>query len=128
MKKIVQHYLINAPVAKIWQALVDPKDIESWGGGPAKMNDKEGAKFSLWGGDIHGRNIEIIPQKRLVQEWFGGKWDNPSTLTFTLTKKPTGGTMVDLLHENVPISDAKDIEQGWKDYYMGPLKAFVEKE
>jgi uncharacterized protein YndB with AHSA1/START domain len=31
---IVESYLINAPVSKVWQALVDPDLIEKWGGGP----------------------------------------------------------------------------------------------
>ena len=53
---IKQHYVIKAPVAKVWRSFVDPKVIDSWGGGPAKMDDKVGTKFSLWGGDIYGIN------------------------------------------------------------------------
>jgi uncharacterized protein YndB with AHSA1/START domain len=129
-KKISQHYPIRASLEKVWQALIDPKHIEKWGAGPATMDGEEGTEFSLWGGEIYGKNIEIIPQKRLVQEWFSktDKWDEPSILTITLTKKADGTTMVDLLHENVPSENIKDIEEGWEKFYMGPLKEFIEKE
>lgn len=125
MKAIKQTYHIHAPVEKVWKALVDPQDINEWGGGPVKMSDKVGIEFSLWGGDIHGTNKDVVTNKKLVQEWFGGEWDAPSIVTFVLSVKDDS-TEVELIHENVPDSEAKDIEQGWKDYYMGPLKEFVE--
>jgi|SRR6185369_3707120 len=127
MKTIKQTYHINAPVEKVWHALVNAKDINEWGGGPADMGDKVGTEFSLWGGDIHGTNKEVVLHKKLVQEWFGGKWDEASHLTFVLTAK-NKSTEVELIHENVPDQEAKDIEEGWKDYYMHPLKEFVEKK
>lgn len=127
MKTIRQTYIIKAPVKKVWKALTDPKHIEGWGAGPAKMAPVEGTKFSLWGADIFGTNKEVIPNKKLVQEWWGGRWDEPSTVTFELLEK-NGKTKVELLHENLPNDAAKDIEKGWKDYYMGPLKKYVESK
>lgn len=126
MKTIKQMYVINAPVKSVWKALIDPELINSWGGGPAKMSDKEGFAFELWGGDIWGKNIKVVKEKRLVQEWFAGKWEEPSILTFTLLEKDSA-TIVGLVHENVPDEGAEDIEHGWKDYYMLPLKRLVER-
>ncbi len=126
MKTIKQTYHIHASVEKVWKALIDPKDINQWGGGPADMDDKVGTEFSLWGGDIHGTNTEVVAHKKLVQEWFGGKWDEASHLTFILTSKGKS-TDVELIHKNVPDRQTNDIAEGWKDYYMNPLKEFVEK-
>ena len=111
----------------MWDALTNKEAIESWGGGPAEMDNNKGTKFKLWGGDIFGENIEVIPNKKLVQNWYAGKWDKPSVATFDLTFK-NGVTTVNLVHENVPEYEAKDIEEGWKDYYMIPLKKFAEKK
>ncbi len=126
MKSITQTYTVNAPVAGTWAALTDPVIINSWGGGPAKMNDKVGTKFSLWGGDIHGINTKVILNKILEQDWYGGDWDAPSKVTFTLTEKNDQTTIV-LQHNNIPDSEAKDIADGWKRYYLGPLKELLEK-
>lgn len=52
-----------APLEKVWQALVDPKVIDMWGAGKAKMSDKESDTFTLWDGEVHGKNLEVIPQK-----------------------------------------------------------------
>ena len=57
VKTIRQIYLINSSLEEVWKALTDPKYIDAWGGGPAKMDEKVGTKFELWGGDIHGKNI-----------------------------------------------------------------------
>ena len=125
MKTIKQSYKINAPAEKVWQALVDPKIIEKWGAGPAQMDDKVGTRFKLWGGDIHGRNTKVVKNKKLVQDWYGGNWQKPSKLTLELTNLD-GKTQVELVHEDVPDKEAENIEDGWKRYYMGPLKGYLE--
>ena len=125
MKTIKQTYLINAPITKVWQALVNPKIIEEWGGGEAKMSDKVNFEFSLWNGDIHGRNTEVVHHKKIVQEWMSGKWDEYSKVTFILSEEQ-GKTKVELVHEGVPDNEADEIEDGWKSYYMNPLKKLLE--
>ena len=91
------------------------------------MSDKEGSSFSLWGGDIHGTNLEIVDKSKLVQEWYSGDWPKPSKVSFTLTDDK-GETKVELLHENVPKEDADDIAEGWDIYYLGVIKEFLEKK
>ncbi len=110
----------------MWQALIDPIVIVKWGGGPAKMTDIEGQKFSLWGGQVHGTNKEVEKNKKLFQEWWGGRWDEPSQVTFLLSEK-NGVTTVKLLHDNVPDSEEIDLKDGWHSYYLGPLKKLLEK-
>ena len=124
MKTIKQAYKINASVEKVWEALVNPEIINKWGGGPAKMSDKL-EDFSLWGGDVYGKNIEVVPCKLLKQEWYGGKWAKPSIMSFKLSEKD-GLTTVELFQTDIPDEEEKDIDMGWKDYYMEPLKKLVE--
>jgi len=130
MKTIKQTYIIKAPIEDVWKALVDVYDIDRWGGGPAKMNDKVGTKFSLWRGSIWGKNLEVIPNQKLVQDWYSDeekKWDKPSKVTFTLLAEKDG-VKLELVHENIPDGNAKDINKGWKDYYLGPLKDYLESK
>lgn len=125
MKTIQQSYVINASIEKVWQALVDPKIINQWGGGEAKMSEEEEAEFSLWGGEIHGKNVEVIKQRKLVQDWKEDDWKEYSRVTFNLSEEKDK-TKVELIHENIPDKEAKEIGDGWKSYYMNPLKDLVE--
>lgn len=125
MKSFRQRYKINASARKVWNALTNPKRIDEWGGGPAKMTDEVGFRFSLWKGKIFGKNIKVEKNKLLVQEWYAGRWDEPSIVTFALDEKD-GVTTVSLLHEVVPNPEEKDLKKGWKTEYMNPLKKLVE--
>lgn len=127
MTTIEQTYIVNSSLEEVWKALTDPKYINGWGGGPAKIDEKVGTKFEFWGGDIHGKNIEVVKNKKLVQEWFGGNWDHPSIVTFTLSEEKNA-VKIDLLNTNVPDNEAKDIDEGWKEYFLGPLKKYLEKK
>ncbi|MBI4062526.1 SRPBCC domain-containing protein [Candidatus Gottesmanbacteria bacterium] len=125
MKAIRQIYTIHAPVDKVWEALVDPRVIEKWGGGPAKMSGKVSAAFSFWGGDIHGKNLKIVPKKLIQQEWISKDNDKPGTVTFEL-KESGGVTTVTLTHEGISDESYNDLSNGWKNYYLGPIKKLLE--
>lgn len=125
MKSLKQEYQIRAPIAKAWEALVNPKIIDEWGGGPAKMSGEEGFEFSLWGGDIHGKNTKVIKEKLLAQDWMSGNWNKYSKLEFKLTEKD-GVTTVVLTQKGIPDAEFDDIADGWKTYYLGEIKKLLE--
>jgi len=126
MSQIDQVYKIMASPTQVWQALTSPDEIESWGGGPAEMDDQVGTEFKLWGGDIFGKNIEVEPEKLLVQEWYGGKnWKKPSIVEFKLSFDGEM-TKVELSHNDLPEAEIANIAAGWEDFYMGPLKEHLE--
>lgn len=127
MPQIEKHYVIKAGVEKVWQFLTDPASINDWGGGPVSFDLKEGGLFSLWGGDIHGTNTKVIALKELDQDWYGGEWPKPSKVKFLL-KKSDGGTELTLVHDGLPEDEVKDFDDGWDDYYIGPLKELAESE
>jgi uncharacterized protein YndB with AHSA1/START domain len=125
MKTLHKTFRINAPITRVWQALTDPKYIAKWGAGPAKMHTTTGTAFTLWGGDIWGKNIMVDAPNKLAQEWYAGAWETPSILTLALHEK-AGATIITLLHSNIPDHEAADIDEGWTAYYFGPMKAFLE--
>jgi uncharacterized protein YndB with AHSA1/START domain len=122
---ITKSYVIAASPSEVWRALTEAESIEGWGGGPAVMRSEAGSPFSLWGGDIWGTNVQVVPERCLVQEWYGGEWPAPSIVTFTLTPE-RGGTLVELLHRRVPDDEAVEFEAGWDDYYLGAIKEYLE--
>ncbi len=133
MKSLAKTYLINAPLEKVWDALINPETIEEWGGGPAVMNAEPGFEFTLWGGEVFGKNLTVKPNEELTQEWYGGEWKEPSLVSFKLKEvNPSAGsgqagqTELTLFHERIPDDEAKSIDEGWDLYYLGPIKNLLE--
>jgi len=127
MHTIEQTYLIQAPLAKVWEALTDAAVAEQWGAGPAKMDPTEGGEFSYWDGDIHGTNTKVIPEALLVQDWYGHNYpERVYKVTFTL-REDNGTTTVKLRQPNVPDEELQDMTEGWSDYYFDPIKKLLEK-
>jgi activator of HSP90 ATPase len=122
---ISQSYEIKATPAQVFEALTNPEVIQQWSGAPAKIDAQEGSEFSLFGDNIVGKNLQVVPNQKLVQDWAEKSWDVSSKVTFTL-KGNNGGTTLDILHEGVPDAAVESITGGWKDYFMGPIqKMFV---
>jgi activator of HSP90 ATPase len=128
MKSIYKKYTINAPISEVWKALVDTEYIEGWGAGKAHMDDTEGYSFTLWDGSVHGTNIEVVEKKKLVQEWYGGDWEKPSKVQFLLFEGKDGSTKIQLVQDDVPDNEEKDIDEGWDKYYLGAIKQYLEEK
>lgn len=106
---------IAAEPEEVFSALTNPFQIELWSGYPADMKPEAGYEFSLWEGDIAGVNLEIVPNKRLVQEWFFGETEHPSVVRIELRKEGSGNTQVVLEHSNIPEEVYDEIVEGWKN-------------
>lgn len=116
---------IAADPEEVFAALTNPFQIELWSGYPADMKAEKGYVFSLWEGDICGVNIEVIPNKKLVQEWFFGENEKSSIVTLTL-KKEGKATCLTLSHTEIPDEVEEEIIEGWKTCYLGSLKDMLE--
>ena len=88
MPTIKQVYEINGSIDEVFDSLVNPDIIEIWSGDEAKMGSGVGDSFSLWSGQMFGKNIEVVRNKKLVQEWNYENWEKSSKVTLTL--KPKG--------------------------------------
>lgn len=120
-KPISQSYEIAATPAQVFAALTKADVIQKWSGAPAQIDAQPGTEFVLFGDNIVGKNIEVVPNKKLVQDWVEKSWETRSKVTFTL-KESKGGTTVDILHEGVPDAAVENISGGWKDYFMAPIQ------
>jgi uncharacterized protein YndB with AHSA1/START domain len=119
--EIRKRYIIDAPVEAVWQCLTDGAEMEEWGAGPASAEPFAGGAFSQWGGDIRGTNTVFEPGVRLEQEWFGGEWEHASKAVFTL-ERTSEGTVLELVHTDLPRGTYAEFDLGWDEYYLGPLR------
>jgi activator of HSP90 ATPase len=125
MKQIRRSFVIKADKNEVFNALTNPLALELWTGYPAVMDSKPGTEFSLWEGDITGKNLEIITGEKIVQEWFFDDPENPSIVTIELEDE-NKGTRIRLLHTNVPDEAYGNIDYGWKEYFFGAMKKYLE--
>ncbi len=123
MKTYHKYYKIKAEKDEVYNALVKPFAIALWSGYPAEMTEEEGAEFSLFNGDITGKNIEFVKDEKIVQEWYFGEQEKQSIVTIRLTQEKMN-TIVELTHSNIPDEAFEDMKTGWDNYYFGALKDF----
>ena len=69
--------------------------------------------------------VEVKPNRLLVQEWFFGDTAERSIVTLKL-KKVGEQTQVELEHTNIPDDVFEEIVEGWKEYYLGSIKGMLE--
>jgi activator of HSP90 ATPase len=123
MKDFKKYFNVPASPEELYKALTFAPTIELWTGEPALMPSEAGSEFSLWDGSIVGRNLELVPGKKIVQQWYFGEQANDSIVTMILHPAKQG-TSVELTHTNIPDEDFDDIVEGWNGAYFGALQEF----
>jgi activator of HSP90 ATPase len=124
---IKQKVSFNASAHDVYEALMDSKKHAKFTGGPAKISRKIGGKFSVYDGYAAGKNLELMPDEKIVQTWRASDWDEEdiSEISFTFTPTKTGCTVI-FTQKNVPSKHLSAIKQGWIDYYWMPMKKMLE--
>jgi activator of HSP90 ATPase len=127
---IHQEIVINASPAHVYQALVDPKQFSKitdfiLPGASTSINPETGGEFSLFGGLILGRHIEMMPGRRLVQAWREKDWEPGaySVVRFQLNEQGSA-TKIVFDHRGFPPGNAEHLAPGWKSHYWVPLQKF----
>ena len=127
MKDFKKYYIIPAEPEEVYLALTNPFTIELWTGYSAVMSTNPGSEFELWEGDITGKNLEFVEDKKVVQQWYFGEQEEASIVTIKLFEN-NKGTQVELNHSNIPDEEYENITEGWNEYYFGAIKEFFEIE
>jgi activator of HSP90 ATPase len=123
MKTFKKTFKINAEPSDVYSAITNPFTIELWSGYPAKMNTEPESEFSLWEGDITGKNLEFVQDKKVLQEWYFG--DQPEKSIVTITISPDReNSLVMVEQSNIPDEEFNDIAEGWREYYIGAIINF----
>lgn len=125
MKDYKKYFELKATPEDVYNALTNEATIQLWSGDPATMSPEPDSEFSLWEGSISGRNMEFVPGKKIVQEWYFGDQEEKSIVTIILHPSKYG-TSAELRHTNIPDEDYDDIVSGWNENYFGSLIDFYE--
>jgi activator of HSP90 ATPase len=108
---------------------MDSRKHSEFTGSQVSISRNAGGKFSVYGGDIEGINLALVPNQKIVQSWRHSDWPKGhySKATFLL-REISMGTRLTFTQIGVPAEFYDDIRQGWHDYYWEPMKMMLENE
>ncbi len=125
-KTITQRVVFkNASAADMYAMFLDSKQHTAITGGVvAKITNKEGGSFSVHGGYATGKNLQLTPNKLIVQSWYASDWPagTPDSTFILLFTQQDNDVFINMTHANLPDDQADDIKKGWTDYYWTPWK------
>ena len=139
-ESIHEEQLFNAGPSRVYEALTVAAQFDkvsklsaAMQGGmppaakPTMISRVPGGAFSLFGGYVTGRNIELVPDKRIVQAWRAASWVPGiySIARFELVAQGSGTKLI-FDQAGFPQSDADHLVPGWHDNYWNPLTRFFD--
>lgn len=122
---LISEVIPGAPM-RIFNAWLDSTEHSAFTGSQASIEPGLGGTHSAFDGYIQGRILELQDGSRIVQTWRTSEFpaESPDS-RLEITLEPTlGGTLVTLLHTDIPSGQSDRYRSGWNDFYLSRLKAY----
>jgi activator of HSP90 ATPase len=121
-----QEVELKASPHRIYDILLDSKQFAAFSGESAEISREAGGAFSMFGGKIVGRNIELVPDQRIVQAWRPTSWDpGEYTIAKFQLKQDGDKTKIILDHTGFHEGDFAHFDPGWKMRYWEPMAKYL---
>jgi activator of HSP90 ATPase len=132
---IHQEIDFDASSARVYEALTSTPQFDALtrlsdaltlltapGAKPTAISSEVGGSFTLFGGYITGRNLQMVRGERLVQAWRAGGWEAGafSIVRFELQAQAHGCKLI-FDHRGFPDSQGASLAYGWRVHYWEPL-------
>lgn len=108
----------------LYRCLTDTQLVKAFTqGGVDKMEAEANGSFELFGGNVCGRFIDLIPNTRIVQTWRfqGSPKGHFSEVSINFLEKDDS-TEANLLQKYVPEDFSDSTKENWYKYYWDPIK------
>ncbi|WP_372785307.1 SRPBCC domain-containing protein [Phenylobacterium sp.] len=133
---IHQEAHIPASPQRIYETLLSTNDFDKvvkmgaayrsgrLGAVPTKISTAVGGEFTLFGGFVVGRNMELVPNVRIVQAWRENEWTPGvySIVRIQLTPE-VGGTKILFDQAGFQADAGPHLTVGWQENYWKPMAA-----
>jgi activator of HSP90 ATPase len=96
-------------------------------GSKATISNKIGGKFTAWDGYISGKTVALEKNKKIIQKWRTTEFnahDKDSILEITIEEINKNRSKLTFKHTDLPEGTEEEYKNGWKEYYIKPLKEY----
>jgi activator of HSP90 ATPase len=131
MKAIVISSIFDTNADLLYRFFLDSKLHTEITGSKAIINNKIGGKFTAWDGYIKGEIVSLGKNKKIMQKWRTtefNKNDKDSILEITIEEINKSKSKLILKHSELPEGTEEKYKNGWKEYYIKPIKEFIQKQ
>jgi activator of HSP90 ATPase len=131
MKPIVISSILDTNADFLYNFFIDSKLHTEITESKAIISNKIGGKFTAWDGYIKGEIITLEKNRKIIQKWRTtdfNKNDKDSILEITIKEIGKNRTRLILKHSELPEGSEEEYKNGWKEFYIRPLKEFIKKQ
>ncbi len=136
---IHQEVIFKASRKRVYETLTDAKQFDNvmqlsaamksgmaLPTAPTEISREVGGAFTVYGGHILGRQIELVPNERIVQAWRVVVW-NPGVYSIAKFEFTEQGSRTKLVfdHTGFPDGQGQHLAEGWKSNYWEPLEKYL---
>jgi len=123
LKTVTSTTSMKCKAEELYRALTNEYEFKIFTNGSGTIDPKVGGTFEMFGGNVHGKILELEPNTKIVQDWRFKHWPEGhfSKVNIVLEQKESS-TNVTVTQTGVPEEDCDKTKDGWDIYYWDAMK------
>ncbi|MFO1480299.1 MAG: SRPBCC domain-containing protein [Turneriella sp.] len=125
-ESITVRFTLPVSAREVYDAWLDGQQHSAMTGAKATASRSVDGEFTAWDGYIHGKNLLLIENQKIVQSWRSSEFPDEasdSVLSIRLTERH-GLTEVELEHTDIPPGQSVQYQSGWIEFYANPMQKY----
>lgn len=115
--------VFNTTAEQIYLTLLDPQRVAAWTRSAPVIQPKEDTEFQLFGGNIQGKILKLVPNKSIQMLWRLNDWKQGHYTTLNIDlKQNDSDTSMNVEFQGVPIGDEEKVKDNFENYYIKSIK------
>jgi predicted ester cyclase/uncharacterized protein YndB with AHSA1/START domain len=125
---ITQDAFFGVSPEEVFQIFTDARMHGAMSGERAEIDARVGGRVWVFDGAVTATFRELVPERRLSQDWRDSDWPEGHTAHLQLSFMPVNegrGTHVHLALSGVPESKLRQTADAWRDHYWVPIAEYL---
>ncbi|VEU23005.1 DEKNAAC104143 [Brettanomyces naardenensis] len=113
----------HASAEQLYDTLLQPERVALWTRSEPDIKPVEGSEFHLFGGNIEGRLLKLVPNKQIVMLWRLRDWKRGHYTKITIDlDQGDSETKMSFSLNGVPIGEEELVQENFEEKYIKTIK------
>ncbi|KAK9473562.1 activator of Hsp90 ATPase [Dipodascopsis tothii] len=115
--------VFNTTAAELYTTFMDAGRVAAWSRSPPVLEPVEGGAFALFGGNVTGTFVRLVPDKAITMAWRLGSWKPGHHAELTVEfDQGQGETRAKVCWTGVPVGQEDTARRNFEEYYIKAIK------
>lgn len=115
--------VFNTTADQLYMTLLEKDRVAAWTRAPPNIEAKEGSEYHLFGGNVSGKIVKLVPNAQIEMLWRLSTWKAGHFANLNIQlHQGYGETKMEVLFKGIPVGEEEVVQDNFEEQYIRAIK------